>query len=95
MEDKNLARQLVELGYRGTGEPLSREGFEFHKAKAYADGRGDADGNNVMSILPRKGGMGIPTTLKVPTPFQKLLQELTPLNQQGNHATIIYIRTFS
>ena len=31
LEDKDLARQLVELGYRGTGEPLKREEFEARK----------------------------------------------------------------
>lgn len=31
LEDKELARQLVELGYRGNGEPLKREEFEARK----------------------------------------------------------------
>ncbi len=38
LEDTELARQLVELGYRGNGEVLSREEFEtrkvLHSAKA-------------------------------------------------------------
>ncbi|KAJ1552833.1 hypothetical protein HK096_010255 [Nowakowskiella sp. JEL0078] len=34
LEDKELARQLVELGYRGTGEPLKREEFESRKKAA-------------------------------------------------------------
>nr|XP_023416427.1 uncharacterized protein C4orf22 homolog [Cavia porcellus] len=32
LEDESLARQLVELGYRGTGEILKREDFEARKA---------------------------------------------------------------
>lgn len=30
-QDEDLARQLVELGYRGTGETLKREDFEARK----------------------------------------------------------------
>ncbi|XP_062055180.1 cilia- and flagella-associated protein 299 [Lepus europaeus] len=32
LEDEGLARQLVELGYRGTGEIMKREDFEARKA---------------------------------------------------------------
>ncbi|XP_045392867.1 cilia- and flagella-associated protein 299 [Lemur catta] len=32
LEDEGLARQLVELGYRGTGEIVTREDFEARKA---------------------------------------------------------------
>ncbi|KAB0344721.1 hypothetical protein FD754_021647 [Muntiacus muntjak] len=32
LEDEGLARQLVELGYRGTGEVVRREDFEARKA---------------------------------------------------------------
>nr|XP_020140143.1 uncharacterized protein C4orf22 homolog [Microcebus murinus] len=32
LEDESLARQLVELGYRGTGEIVTREDFEARKA---------------------------------------------------------------
>uniref|UniRef100_A0A2I2Y6C6 Cilia- and flagella-associated protein 299 n=1 Tax=Gorilla gorilla gorilla TaxID=9595 RepID=A0A2I2Y6C6_GORGO len=31
LEDETLARQLVELGYRGTGERVKREDFEARK----------------------------------------------------------------
>ena len=31
LEDEDLARQLVELGYRGSGETLKREEFEARK----------------------------------------------------------------
>ncbi|ORZ34011.1 hypothetical protein BCR44DRAFT_409635 [Catenaria anguillulae PL171] len=34
LEDKELARQLVELGYRGSGEPLKREEFDARKKAA-------------------------------------------------------------
>ena len=36
MEDEELARQLVELGYRGSGEVLKREEFEAKKQAAAA-----------------------------------------------------------
>ena len=35
-QDQELARQLVELGYRGSGEVLKREEFEARKAAAEA-----------------------------------------------------------
>ncbi|XP_064383090.1 cilia- and flagella-associated protein 299-like isoform X3 [Halichondria panicea] len=36
LEDEELARQLVELGYRGSGEVLKREDFELRKEAAAA-----------------------------------------------------------
>lgn len=36
LEDEELARQLVELGYRGSGEVLKREEFEARKKAAEA-----------------------------------------------------------
>ncbi|OCU00366.1 hypothetical protein XELAEV_18006140mg [Xenopus laevis] len=36
LEDEELARQLVELGYRGSGEVLKRDEFEARKAAAEA-----------------------------------------------------------
>uniref|UniRef100_A0A8C5MLB3 Cilia- and flagella-associated protein 299 n=1 Tax=Leptobrachium leishanense TaxID=445787 RepID=A0A8C5MLB3_9ANUR len=36
LEDEELARQLVELGYRGSGEVLKREEFEARKAAVEA-----------------------------------------------------------
>ena len=35
-QDQELARQLVELGYRGSGEVLKREEFEARKQAAEA-----------------------------------------------------------
>ena len=42
-QDEELARQLVELGYRGSGEVLKREDFEARKLAAAASrqARGD------------------------------------------------------
>lgn len=34
LEDRDLARQLVQLGYRGTGEALKRDEFEARKRPA-------------------------------------------------------------
>jgi len=36
IQDEELARQLVELGYRGSGEVLKREEFEARKQAAEA-----------------------------------------------------------
>ena len=36
LQDEELARQLVELGYRGSGEVLKREEFEARKQAAEA-----------------------------------------------------------
>ena len=36
IQDEELARQLVELGYRGSGEVLKREEFEAKKQAAAA-----------------------------------------------------------
>lgn len=36
IKDEELARQLVELGYRGSGEVLKREEFEARKQAAEA-----------------------------------------------------------
>lgn len=33
LEDEELARQLVELGYRGSGEVIRRDEFEVRKRK--------------------------------------------------------------
>ncbi|KAG9396281.1 Protein of unknown function DUF4464 [Carpediemonas membranifera] len=34
LDDQDMARQLVELGYRGNGDTLKREEFEARKAEA-------------------------------------------------------------
>lgn len=36
LQDEELARQVVELGYRGSGEVLKREEFEARKQAAEA-----------------------------------------------------------
>jgi hypothetical protein len=43
IQDEELARQLVELGYRGSGEVLKREDFEARKLAVAASklARGD------------------------------------------------------
>ena len=42
LEDEDLARQLVELGYRGSGDTLKREEFEARKKVAsWLDGAGE------------------------------------------------------
>ncbi len=47
LEDEELARQLVELGYRGTGETLRREDFEARK-------RAERERNAQKTNLPKQ-----------------------------------------
>lgn len=52
LEDEELARQLVELGYRGTGETLRREDFE---ARKRAERERNAQKTNVPKQLASAG----------------------------------------
>lgn len=47
LEDEELARQLVELGYRGTGETLKREDFQARK-------KAERDRNTRKSNIPKQ-----------------------------------------
>ncbi|XP_052316783.1 cilia- and flagella-associated protein 299 isoform X1 [Oncorhynchus keta] len=50
LEDEELARQLVELGYRGSGEVLKREEFETRKAAAEASRLSKRSQQNTNSV---------------------------------------------
>lgn len=52
LEDEELARQLVELGYRGTGETLRRDDFE---ARKRAERERNAQKTNVLKPLASAG----------------------------------------
>lgn len=52
LEDEELARQLVELGYRGSGETLRREEFE---ARKRAERERNAQKTNVPKPLASAG----------------------------------------
>ena len=48
LEDEEVARELVELGYRGTGEVLKREEFEARKHAA-SSSRGKRDQKQTLA----------------------------------------------
>ncbi|XP_076782551.1 cilia- and flagella-associated protein 299 isoform X3 [Arvicanthis niloticus] len=52
LEDESLARQLVELGYRGTGEIVKREDFEARKAAIDIARQAERTQKKVLSCSP-------------------------------------------
>lgn len=86
LEDKELARQLVELGYRGAGEPLKRDEFESRKKIATNIGqilKPVTDQDELLSL-------GIDLNNNA---FLSALAEREEPNRSGKLMTIIYIRT--
>ncbi|KAI8898890.1 hypothetical protein BC833DRAFT_587930 [Globomyces pollinis-pini] len=84
LEDKELARQLVELGYRGSGEPLKREEFEARKKAAESFRLSKRLTTNVLASFGKdlEGH-----------PFLKALAEREEANRSGKLTSIIFIRT--
>lgn len=84
LEDKELARQLVELGYRGTGEPLKREDFEARKRTA-----------KTLSMNQRLALRTVASQGKdlSGSPFLQALAEREEANLNGRLNTIIFMRT--
>ncbi|KXS20274.1 hypothetical protein M427DRAFT_94779 [Gonapodya prolifera JEL478] len=84
LEDKELARQLVELGYRGSGEPLKREEFESRK-KAAESFR--LSKRNPTKALAHQGKdlTGFP--------FLQALADREEANRSGKLTSIIFLRT--
>eukprot|EP00047_Mylnosiga_fluctuans_P023631 m.142617 g.142617 ORF g.142617 m.142617 type:complete len:251 (-) comp9651_c0_seq2:2460-3212(-) len=84
LEDEDVARQLVELGYRGNGEAVKREDFLARKAAAEAQ-------RNAKAVTDPK-----PLTCSHPdvakTPLVAALAEREQANRDGKLATIIYVR---
>ena len=84
LEDEDLARQLVELGYRGSGETLKREEFEARK-KAVEQARQNklrAAPKALASAAKDVGGF----------PFLASLAEREEMVRNGKLTTIIFIR---
>ncbi|XP_028852754.1 cilia- and flagella-associated protein 299 [Denticeps clupeoides] len=81
LEDKDLARQLVELGYRGSGEVLKREEFERLKAAEEALRLS----NRTKKTLASAGR-------ELKDNFLKALADREEANRNGRMATIIFIR---
>ncbi|XP_063050673.1 cilia- and flagella-associated protein 299 [Engraulis encrasicolus] len=82
LEDEELARQLVELGYRGSGEVLKREEFESRKAAA------EASRLNKRSQLRTLASAG----KELKDNFLKALAEREEANHSARMTSIIFIR---
>ncbi|KAJ3105801.1 hypothetical protein HK100_003818 [Physocladia obscura] len=86
LEDKELARQLVELGYRGSGEPLKREEFDARK-KASETFR--LAKRLATKVLASQG-----KDLHGSSFLQALADREEP-NRSGKLTSILFIRTFN
>ena len=87
LENEQMARQLVELGYRGEGEILRREEFESRKEAMYVVTRQRANKK------PKKlASAGKDLRNK---PLLKALAQREEAVRTGKLATIIYVRDFN
>ena len=87
LENEQMARQLVELGYRGEGEILRREEFESRKEAMYVVNR--ALGNKKPKKLASAGKEFRNK------PLLKALAQREEAVRTGKLATLIYVRDFS
>jgi len=83
LEDEELARQLVELGYRGSGEVLKREDFAAKKQHAEA---------SRLSKRSQKKTLASAGKDFVENPFLKALAQREEANKTGKMTSIIFIR---
>ncbi|XP_065910110.1 cilia- and flagella-associated protein 299-like isoform X2 [Dysidea avara] len=83
LEDEELARQLVELGYRGSGEVLKRDEFEQRKQIAEASKLSRREQKTVLASAGKdlKGSV-----------FLEALAEREEANRSGKMTTILFIR---
>ncbi|RNA40258.1 hypothetical protein BpHYR1_007849 [Brachionus plicatilis] len=82
LEDEELARQLVELGYRGSGEVLKREEFEARKLAAEANKQSKKNQQQILSSAGRN----------FKDNFLTELAKREEPNRTGKMTTIIFIR---
>ncbi|XP_074849846.1 cilia- and flagella-associated protein 299 [Carettochelys insculpta] len=82
LENEEMARQLVELGFRGSGEVLKREEFEARKAAAEASRLSERTQQKTLSSAGKELKDG----------FLKALAEREEANRSGKMASIIFIR---
>jgi hypothetical protein len=82
LEDEELARQLVELGYRGSGEVLKREEFEARKQAAEA--------SRLSKKTQQKVLVSAGKDLK--EPLLIALAQREDANRSGKMVSIIFIR---
>ncbi|XP_037065085.1 cilia- and flagella-associated protein 299 isoform X2 [Peromyscus leucopus] len=82
LEDESLARQLVELGYRGTGEIVKREDFEARKAAI-----------DIARLAERTQKKALTSAGKeLQDNFLKALAMREEDNRNGKVSTVIFIR---
>ncbi|XP_041485621.1 cilia- and flagella-associated protein 299-like [Lytechinus pictus] len=82
LEDEELARQLVELGYRGSGEVLKREEFEARKQAAEASRLSKRSQQKTLASSGKD----------LKNPFLKALAQREEANRSGKMTSIIFIR---
>ncbi|XP_069089855.1 cilia- and flagella-associated protein 299 [Pleurodeles waltl] len=82
LEDEELARQLVELGYRGSGEVLKREEFEARKAAAEAARLSQRTQQKVLASAGKE----------LKDNFLVALAQREEANRSGKLSSIIFIR---
>ena len=88
LEDEDLARQLVELGYRGSGETLKRE--EFESRKRAAENARLSKQRNAGKIRLASAGLDLSNF-----PFLQALSDREEMVRSGKLTTIIFIRDFN
>jgi hypothetical protein len=87
LENEEMARSLVELGYRGEGEILRRDEFETRKEQMYVVNR--ARGNKKPKKL---ASAGKDLSKK---PLLKALAQREEAVRVGKLSTLIYVRDFN
>ncbi|CAM9137041.1 unnamed protein product [Ectocarpus fasciculatus] len=86
LEDEDMARQLVELGYRGLGDTIRREDFEARKRLLY-------ERSNQKHALPKQLASLDKDFSKLP--FLQALATREELVRTGKMTTVIFIRDFN
>lgn len=82
LEDEELARQLVELGYRGSGEVLKREEFEARKQAAEASRLSKRSQQKTLASSGKE----------LKDVFLKALAQREEANRSGKMTSIVFIR---
>ncbi|XP_058231209.1 cilia- and flagella-associated protein 299 [Hemibagrus wyckioides] len=85
LEDEKLARQVVELGLRGTGEVWKREEFESRKAAAQASRLSKRSEQKTLASAGKE----------LKDNFLRALAEREEANRSGKNHSIIFIRDHS
>ncbi|KAA6379052.1 MAG: putative flagellar basal body protein [Streblomastix strix] len=87
LEDQDLAREMVELGFRGRGNALKREDYEFRKRAAEQLKKAKAD--QAPQVLASEGKD------LANFPFLQALAHREKLVREGRLAVIIFIRDYN